>query len=151
MIQFLTGDIFEGDSEAIVIPVNCKGVMGAGLALQFKERYSRASAKYIMACARNQVELGEVNIFSYSGGKVIFFPTKDHWRDYSLKNSIRDGLNSLAGQVSLLDIKSIAFPRLGCGLGGLYWPDIKPLMEEFAKKYITRRCLITVYEYDGGR
>ena len=148
MIEYVKGDIFGSKDEAIVIPVNCIGAMGAGLALQFKERYPQASAKYMMACARNQVELGEVNIFNYSGGKVIFFPTKGHWRDYSSKDNIRDGLDSLARQVSLLDIKSIAFPRLGCGLGRLYWQDVKPLMEEFARKYITRRCLITVYRYD---
>ena len=126
-----TADIFAQSSEAIVNPVNCAGVMGKGLAAEFKKRYPAAFTAYRDACAEHRLQPGSV--FLHDTGKqnprwIVHFPTKQHWRNPSVLSDIDAGLRDLALAVKRHDIKSIAVPALGCGLGGLDWQEVRPLI-----------------------
>jgi O-acetyl-ADP-ribose deacetylase (regulator of RNase III) len=128
------GDLLKQDDvDAIVNTVNCVGVMGKGIALQFKNKWPGNFAAYQTACKAGKVRPGKMMVFD-SGAYaqphfIINFPTKDHWRGNSKLSFIEDGLRDLAAQVRALDIRSIAIPPLGCGNGGLDWQDVKPLIE----------------------
>ena len=134
MIKLTQGDLLkQGDVDAIVNTVNCVGVMGKGIALQFKNKWPANFIAYAAACKAGQVRPGRMFVFD-SGGLVkpnfiINFPTKDHWRGSSKIEFIRDGLVDLVAQVKRLGIRSIAVPPLGCGNGGLDWADVRPLIE----------------------
>lgn len=134
MIKLTQGDLLKQDDvDAIVNTVNCVGVMGKGIALQFKNKWPANFTAYAAACKARQVRPGRMLVFD-SGGLVrpnfiINFPTKDHWRGSSRIEFIRDGLADLVAQVKRLGIRSIAVPPLGCGNGGLNWLDVRPLIE----------------------
>lgn len=134
MIKLTQGDLLKQDDvDAIVNTVNCVGVMGKGIALQFKNKWPANFTAYAAACKAGQVRPGRMFVFD-SGGLVkpnfiINFPTKDHWRGSSKIEFIRDGLVDLVAQVKRLGIRSIAVPPLGCGNGGLDWADVRPLIE----------------------
>lgn len=134
MIKLTRGDLLKQDDvDAIVNTVNCVGVMGKGIALQFKHKWPANFTEYAAACRAGQVRPGRMFIHD-SGGLVkpnyiINFPTKDHWRGASKTEFIRDGLIDLVAQVGRLGIRSIAIPPLGCGNGGLDWTEIRPLIE----------------------
>jgi O-acetyl-ADP-ribose deacetylase (regulator of RNase III) len=129
MLHFVTGDLFEQGAEALVNPVNCVGVMGRGLALQFKQMFPDNFKAYASACKRSEVQPGRMFVFEYGDGKIpryiINFPTKRHWRDKSRMEDIQSGLIALAQEIERRQIKSIAIPALGAGLGGLDWLDVK--------------------------
>lgn len=123
----------QDDVDAIVNTVNCVGVMGKGIALQFRNKWPENNRAYEAACKAGEVRLGRMFVFD-SGGLVrpnyiINFPTKNHWRGKSSLESIREGLKDLVEQVKRLRIRSIAVPPLGCGNGGLEWSDVRPLIE----------------------
>jgi O-acetyl-ADP-ribose deacetylase (regulator of RNase III) len=128
------GDLLrQDDVDAIVNTVNCVGVMGKGIALQFKNKWPENNRAYEIACKLKEVRPGRMFVFD-SGGLVkpnyiINFPTKDHWRGKSRIEYIRDGLVDLVEQVKRLGIRSIAIPPLGCGNGGLDWEEVRPLIE----------------------
>ncbi len=128
------GDLLKQDDvDAIVNTVNCVGVMGKGIALQFRNRWPENFRAYEAACKAKQVSPGHMFVFD-SGGLVkpnfiINFPTKDHWRGKSSIEFIRDGLVDLLMQIRRLGIRSIAIPPLGCGNGGLEWSTVRPLIE----------------------
>lgn len=132
-IRMMQGDLLKQDDvDAIVNTVNCVGVMGKGIALQFKNKWPANNQAYELACKSGRVQLGHMFVFD-SGGLVkpnfiINFPTKGHWRAKSKIKSIQDGLKDLVAQVKRLKIKSIAIPPLGCGNGGLEWGDVRPLI-----------------------
>ena len=134
MIKLTQGDLLKQDDvDAIVNTVNCVGVMGKGIALQFKNKWPANFTAYAAACKAGQVRPGRMLVFD-SGGLVkpnfvINFPTKDHWRGSSKIEFIRDGLVDLVAQVNRLSISSIAVPPLGCGNGGLNWVNVRPLIE----------------------
>lgn len=135
MIKIINGDIFAQDVEALVNPVNCVGTAGAGLAKQFREKYPANDRKYITACKAGNIVPGRVSFTtrrSYADRVryIINFPTKTHWKSPSKLEYVRTGLVSLVATVKHLDIKSIAIPALGCGLGGLQWVDVRGLIEE---------------------
>lgn len=127
--------------DAIVNPVNTVGVMGAGLALQFKRKYPANFLAYQRACASGTLLLGTVHVWQVGHVRplsqvgpahlryVINFPTKAHWRDASRLVDIEAGLVALVMQVRELQLKSVAIPQLGCGLGGLNWSDVRPRIE----------------------
>lgn len=133
-INFVQGNLLKQDDvDAIVNTVNCVGVMGKGIALQFKNKWPANYQQYEVACKKKLVKTGHMFVHD-SGGLVkpnfiINFPTKDHWRGNSKIEYIKDGLNDLVGQIKQLNIKSIAIPPLGCGNGGLDWNEVKPLIE----------------------
>lgn len=123
--------IFETGAEALVNPVNIVGVMGAGLAKQFKIRYPDNFKCYQYECFGKRMKMGHV--FTYKTDiqnpkYIINFPTKRHWKEQSKVEYISSGLFSLIKGIEDNRIQSIAIPALGCGLGGLNWNDVKPLI-----------------------
>lgn len=126
------GDILATDTEALVNTVNCKGVMGRGLALQFKRRFPENFRAYRAECEAGRMEVGRVHVFEterITPRFIINFPTKNHWRSKSRITDIAEGLASLRDEARRIGIKSIAIPALGCDLGGLDWDEVRPLIE----------------------
>jgi O-acetyl-ADP-ribose deacetylase (regulator of RNase III) len=130
MIENTSGDILEADAEALVNTVNCVGVMGRGIALQFKHAYPENFRAYAKACAAGEVRPGAMFIFPtglmVNPRYVINFPTKRHWKGKSRMADIDAGLGALIEGVRRLGVKSIAIPPLGCGNGGLDWAEVEP-------------------------
>lgn len=134
MIEFTTGDILQADAEALVNTVNCVGVMGRGIALQFKNRFPENFKAYAAACASEGVQPGRMFVHETRGLTnprfVINFPTKRHWKGKSRIEDVESGLKALVDEIRERDIRSIAIPPLGAGLGGLNWADVRPLIVE---------------------
>lgn len=130
MIIFVEGDILETSAEAVVNPVNCEGYMGKGLALQVKKLYPKTFNSYSIACKEGQLKIGKVHYFREKDKIIINFPTKDKWRAKSKLDYITDGVPELINIIKELNIKSIAIPPLGCGLGGLKWNEVKQVLLE---------------------
>ncbi len=130
MIKTTTGDVLQAESEALVNTVNCVGVMGRGIALQFKKKFEENFKAYKKACDEGLVQPGEMFVYDYGSlfnpRFIINFPTKDHWRGKSKMEDIESGLLALIDVVVQRKIHSIAIPPLGCGLGGLEWSDVRP-------------------------
>ena len=133
MMQIKQGNLLLADVEALVNTVNCVGVMGKGLALQFKQAYPNNFKAYAKACAIGEVQAGRMHIHDNGGlinpRWIINFPTKRHWRDGSRLEDVASGLAALVADVQRLSIRSIAIPPLGCGLGGLDWAVVQPTIE----------------------
>ncbi len=133
MIDFKRGDILKEDAEALVNTVNCVGVMGRGIALQFRKAFPENFKAYQNACKDEEVRPG--SMFVYETRKlinpryIINFPTKRHWKGKSQIKFIQDGLNALVREIRDQSIKSIAIPPLGCGLGGLDWKEVRGEIE----------------------
>ena len=132
-IELRSGDILKADAEAIVNTVNCVGIMGRGIALQFKKAFPANFRAYARACEEGEVQPGRM--FVYDTGAftnpryIINFPTKRHWKGKSRIEDIESGLIALAQEVRERGIKSIAIPPLGSGLGGLDWSEVRPRIE----------------------
>lgn len=132
MLNIKRGNLLEEKTEALVNTVNCVGVMGRGIALQFKRAFPENFKQYQKACKKGEVQPGQM--FTVDMGSllnpryIINFPTKRHWRQKSQLEDVRLGLQALAADVRSLKINSIAIPPLGCGNGGLSWNDVKPLI-----------------------
>lgn len=133
MIRYKTGDILAEDVEALVNSVNCVGVMGRGIALQFKRAFPKNFKAYAAACKRDEVKPGRMFVFEtghLAGPRyVINFPTKRHWRGKSRMEDIESGLAALAKEIKERNIRSIALPPLGSGLGGLEWQAVRQRIE----------------------
>lgn len=133
MITNKKGDLFNDDAQAIVNTVNCVGVMGRGIALQFKKRYPNNYKAYKKACEQQQVVLGKMFVYQRESllapQFIINFPTKAHWRNQSHLHDIEAGLEDLVRVIKQHNIHSIAIPPLGSGLGGLPWQDVKKSIE----------------------
>jgi O-acetyl-ADP-ribose deacetylase (regulator of RNase III) len=133
MIEYTTGDILNTDAEALVNTVNCVGVMGRGIALQFKNTFPKNFEAYAAACKREEVQPGRM--FVYETGflanpkYIINFPTKRHWRGKSRIEDIEAGLCALVGEIRARGIRSVAIPPLGSGLGGLDWKDVRACVD----------------------
>lgn len=131
-LEIKQGDLLKADVDAIVNTVNCVGVMGKGIALQFKQKWPENFKAYERACKREEVVPGKMFVYD-SGGLVrphfiINFPTKKHWRGKSKMEYVTQGLDDLINQIKRLGIKSIAVPPLGCGNGGLEWNEVRKLI-----------------------
>ncbi|QQS06119.1 MAG: macro domain-containing protein [Fibrobacterota bacterium] len=132
MIRTTQGNILDAQAEALVNTVNCVGVMGRGIALQFKQAFPDNFKDYESACKRQEVQPGRM--FIHPTGKlthprfIVNFPTKRHWRGQSRLEDIQTGLQDLIAKVRELGIQSIALPPLGSGLGGLPWSSVRPLI-----------------------
>lgn len=133
MIRYTTGNLLLADVEALVNTVNCVGVMGKGIALQFKQAYPHNFEQYAVACRRGEVQPGRMFITETENilnpRYIVNFPTKRHWRGKSTLEDIKTGLLALIEEIKARHIKSIAVPPLGCGNGGLDWEEVRPLME----------------------
>lgn len=137
MIEFKVGDIIAEDAEALVNTVNCVGIMGRGIALQFKNAFPDNFKAYEQACKSHEVQPGRMFVFeahTLSNPRyIINFPTKRHWRGKSRIEDIEAGLKALVAEIKSRGIKSIAIPPLGSGLGGLNWTDVRPRIEDALK------------------
>lgn len=134
MIEYHTGNLLEAPVEALVNTVNEIGVMGKGVALQFKEAFPQSAREYEDAAKHGEVRVGRVLVTATHGLSgpqwVIHFPTKRHWRNPSKIEWVRDGLADLRAVIQERGIRSVALPPLGCGNGGLNWTDVRPLIED---------------------
>lgn len=134
MIELKQGDLLSAETEAIVNTVNTVGVMGKGIALQFKKAYPEMFKSYQIACKENKVMPGKMFIYErnvmFGPHYIINFPTKRHWKNPSRIEDIREGLKALAADIKRLGIKSIALPPLGCGHGGLNWNEVYQMIQD---------------------
>jgi len=134
MIELTRGNILTADAEALVNTVNCVGVMGKGIALQFKKAYPENFKAYETACRQEDVKTGHMFIFKtdqmFNPRFIVNFPTKRHWKGRSRYEDIAAGLEDLVKEVRQRNIRSIAIPPLGCGLGGLDWKRVRSMIEQ---------------------
>ena len=134
MIELSNGNLLAAPAEALVNTVNTAGVMGRGIALQFKQAYPAMFRAYEAACRSGEVVIGKMHLFDRGGLAgaprwILNFPTKRHWRAASRIEDVQAGLDDLVATVQRLGIQSIAIPPLGCGNGGLDWRDVRPRIE----------------------
>lgn len=152
MIKYKIGDIFTEAPEALVNAVNCVGIMGRGIALQFKRAFPGNFKAYAARCKRNEVRPGRMYVFETGTivppQYIINFPTKRHWRGKSRIGDIESGLESLVQEIRSRGIRSIAIPPLGSGLGGLDWRIVRARME--AVLDTLEEVEIVIYEPGGG-
>ena len=144
MIQYIEGDIFSSPAQVIVNTVNTVGVMGKGVALSFKKRYPDMFQHYKSICEKRLLTIGKLMLYYEPDYWVLLFPTKENWRNPSKLEYIEKGLMKFVNTYAEKSITSIAFPRLGCGNGGLDWEDVRPLMEKYLNP-----LPIDVYVYLG--
>lgn len=134
MIEITQGNLLKADAEALVNTVNCVGVMGKGIALQFKQAYPENFSLYAKVCKEGRMVAGEMLVFETDNllnpKYIINFPTKRHWKSKSKLEDIETGLVDLVAQIKHFQIQSIAIPPLGAGLGGLQWAEVKPLIKQ---------------------
>jgi len=151
MIEFTAGDILTADTEALVNTVNCVGVMGRGIALQFKNKFPENYKAYEAACKKQEVMPGHMFVFNTGNltfpRYVINFPTKRHWKGKSRIEDIESGLEDLARVVNEQNIQSVAVPPLGSGLGGLDWREVRARIENALQNC---NAHIFVYEPSGA-
>ena len=128
------GSILDAETQAVVNPINCVGVMGSGLALQFKNKHPALFESYKKRCDNGEINIGKMYVYSFPCSSkdcykhIINFPTKKHWKYPSKLKYIEEGLIDLVDVVKRLNVDSIAVPKLGCGKGGLQWNCVKPLI-----------------------
>ena len=147
MIKYVKGDIFNSPSKIIVNTVNTIGVMGKGIALEYKKRYPEMFVRYNELCKNNVLDIGKLYLWKKSDKWILLFPTKKHWRNPSKLEYIEQGLIKFVDNWDKLGADSIAFPRLGCGNGGLDWEVVKPLMEKYLNK-LPLQILVYVDNYN---
>lgn len=147
-MQFVKGNLLTAPVEALVNTVNTVGVMGKGIALQFRERFPQNYIAYKNACKSDQMVIGKMFVFReemLDGEKLIInFPTKKHWRQPSQYNYVEQGLKDLVSVIRHYQIKSLALPPLGCGNGGLDWEIVKQMIIDHLGQLTDVR--ISVYE-----
>ena len=133
MIESKTGDLLAEKADALVNTVNCVGHMGAGIALQFKKAWPENFRAYAAACRNGEVQPGRMFVFETRQlappRYIINFPTKRHWRGRSRVEDIDAGLEALVVEIRRLDLRSVAIPPLGAGLGGLPWNEVRGRIE----------------------
>ncbi len=131
MIIYLQNQsILDSDSQVITNPVNCVGVMGAGLALEFKNRYPKMFRDYVKLCERKEVKPGVPYLWTNGDVMILNFPTKDNWRNASRVEWIESGILWIRDNYRILNIRTLAIPAVGCGLGGLDWYVVKSIIEK---------------------
>ncbi len=134
-MKILVGDMLKSKAQTLVNTVNCVGIMGKGIALEFKNRFPEMFKDYVQRCERHEVRLGQPYIYkSLFGQQILNFPTKEHWKSVSKVSDIEEGLDYLLAHYKHWRITSIAIPPLGCGNGQLEWKVVGPLIYERANK-----------------
>ena len=135
-IRYVSGNLFDSTADCLVNAVNTVGVMGGGIALEFKRRYPSMFQAYKKECDQSTLKVGTLMFYKpvESPHSICLFPTKEHWQNPSTTEYIEAGLRAFVKFHKQWNIKSIAFPKLGCGLGGLNWEyEVQPLMEKYLR------------------
>ena len=134
-MKILVGDILKSKSQTLVNTVNCVGIMGKGIALEFKNRFPEMFKDYVQRCSRNEIRVGQPCLYkSLFGQQIVNFPTKEHWKSISKISDVENGLDFLLSHYKSWGITSIAIPPLGCGNGQLEWKIVGPLIYKRAKQ-----------------
>lgn len=131
MLKYYEGTVFNSNAKTLVNTVNCFGVMGAGIALEFKLRYPEMFIKYQEMCKNGEYKVGRPKLHKLEEIQILNFPTKNHWRAPSKLEWIEEGLKYFSLNYKKANISSIAFPKLGTSNGGLKWDIVKPIMEKY--------------------
>jgi len=145
MLSYLSTSILESDAQTVVNTVNTVGVMGKGLAAELKRRYPEMFKRYRDLCREGKFKVGQLWLWKGPDQWVLSFPTKEDWRQPSRISYIEAGLEKFVRTFEERGITEIAFPRLGCGNGGLDWEDVRPVMERYLADLPIR---IDVHDYD---
>lgn len=145
MIKYMIGDYYMAPVQVIVNPVNTVGVMGKGIALQFKKMYPNMFKQYQKYCEDGSFTIGKLWLYKTNNKWIMNFPTKKSWRNKSKLEYVEKGLQKFVDTYQQKGITSIAFPELGCGNGGLDWKEVKPLMDKYLKN-----LPIDVYVYENN-
>jgi len=152
MIEIRQGDILQADAEALVNTVNCVGIMGRGIALQFRKAFPENYRVYKSACDRKELYPAIMLVCNLNRLQnpryIINFPTKRHWKAKSRIEDIKTGLEALVAEIGKRNIRSVAVPPLGCGLGGLQWKAVRPVIEQAFQGLPDLRVLL--YEPTGA-
>lgn len=130
MITYLKGNLLESPAQVLTNTVNTEGVMGKGLALQFKNKFPAMFQDYVERCKKKQVKLGEPYLWQDSEVQILNFPTKGMWRENSKIEDIENGLKYIARHYQEMGVATLALPALGCGLGRLNWQNVRGLIEK---------------------
>jgi len=149
MLIYRRTSLMESTAQTLVNTVNCVGVMGKGIALEFKKREPAMFEAYSRICADKKLKPGTLWLWKESPQWVLNFPTKLHWKNPSRLEWIESGLQKFVDRHTDLGIREISFPRLGCGNGGLDWDDVRPLMERYLSE-LKIRVYIHDYHKDVG-
>lgn len=129
MVTIKQGNLLDSQAQTLVNTVNCVGVMGKGIALEFKKRFPVMYEDYVNRCAKRDVQLGRPYIYTQNNGPgIVNFPTKDHWRSLAHLDDIVEGLRYLQANYEAWGITSLAVPPLGCGNGQLDWEVVGPTL-----------------------
>jgi O-acetyl-ADP-ribose deacetylase (regulator of RNase III) len=151
MIRYKTGNLLEDQVDALVNTVNTVGVMGKGIALQFKQAFPDVFREYEKESKKGNVQVGKMQVVPTNAlvgpNYIINFPTKKHWKEKSKMIYVEEGLKDLVQVVRKLEIESIAIPPLGCGNGGLNWLEVKPIIE---KAFADESIVVHIYEPSGS-
>jgi O-acetyl-ADP-ribose deacetylase (regulator of RNase III) len=132
MVQFVSGNLFQSKAQTWVNAVNCVGVMGKGIALEFKKRFPEMFRDYEARCRAGDVCLGQPYLYrQLLGPWILNFPTKGHWREGTRLADLVVGLEWLVQHYKAWGISSLAVPALGCGNGGLDWCEVGPVLESY--------------------
>ena len=146
MIEYIKGNLLSAEVEALVNAVNTVGVMGKGIALQFRETFPENYKAYQKACKQGKVQIGKMLVNDngqfINPRYIINFPTKRHWREPSRVEDIKAGLVDLQSIIRAYEITSIAVPSLGCGNGGLDWKIVRPLIVNALNQFDAVKILI---------
>lgn len=146
-IKIIRGNLFTSNCQTLVNTVNCVGVMGAGIALEFRLRYPKMYSSYVELCQKNLIDVGQLWLYKSSQRWVLNFPTKKHWKNPSQVKFLELGLEKFVDTYKQKEITSIAFPLLGTQHGGI--PQEKSL--EIMEHYLEQCDLqIEIYIYDPG-
>lgn len=130
-LRLVTGNLLLSKRQTLTNTVNCVGVMGKGIALEFKRRYPDMFTEYVRRCDAGSVHPGQPYVYALPEGRLICnFPTKNHWRGASRLEWIRDGLDAMAAGAAGWGVENLALPPLGCGHGGLNWDQVLPLIRD---------------------
>lgn len=134
MLAYLESDIFDSPAQALVNTVNIVGIMGKGIAKDFKLRYPEMFKEYKAICKANNLDIGQLHLYRSFNKTIINFPTKKHWRSPSKLEYLERGLQTFTTRFEELGLTSVAFPQLGTGNGELHWENtVRPLMERYLK------------------
>ncbi|MBG2913080.1 MULTISPECIES: macro domain-containing protein [Morganellaceae] len=153
MLEFVKGNFFDFDADIRVNTVNCVGIMGAGVALAFKNKYPEMFKEYVRQCKRNEIAPGKPSVWKQGdmfskGIEIINFPTKDHWRNPSEYEYIENGLIWLSDYLKNKEGLTITLPALGCGHGGLDWKKVKKLIIHYLAE---TKSNILVFEPESSK